>query len=255
MLIELGKINYMHLIFVLVPIANKIQSLINDYLELKVPNKMYLIFNEYFSMIISGITIHLLIKYCTKTQKEKENEQHHKEKTKELNALEDNRNKSLNQYQIIELDVIHKNTTETRNKILFIVLIAYIQLVGFIIEKFLINKLIEYSTPQLYKNTALFVLSLFLILFSIIFLRFRLHRHQFFALGIMLFCSITFISQSIIYKKNISFTDALLAFIRLSIFVSFYCLHDVLGKKYLNTYMDGVYLYMFKFSLLQVLHY
>ena len=214
---------------------------------------MYLIFNEYLSMSISGITIHLLIKYCSKTRKQKENEQYHKEKIKELKALEDSAtigSKSMSQYQIMELSKVRKKRIGTRNQYLFLLLIAYIQLVGLIIEKYLIFLIITYSSAQLYKNVAFLVLSLLMILFSIIFLRFKLHRHQLFSLGIVFLCSFIFISQTIIYKDNVTFKDFILAFIRLLIIDFFYCLHDVLGKKYLNTYMDGVYLYMFKFSLI-----
>ena len=30
----------------------------------------------------------------------------------------------------------------------------------------------------------------------------------------------------------------------------FYCLVDVLGKKYLNKYLDGVYLFLFKWGII-----
>ena len=254
MLIELGNLSYIHLIFIFVPIAYKIQNILVDYYKLnKKPNPTYDIFNEYLCKSISGIMIHLIIKFLSKSTKEKENEQYHKEKKKELEALEDsekNGDQKMSQYQIIELEKMNKKRIETRNKFFFIVLITYIQFFGFIIDDFLIDELIEYPSSQLLKNLSFLVLSLLFIVFSIIFLRFKLHRHQLFSLGIMLFCSIIFISQTIIYKENVTFLNFLSGFLRLFIICFFYCLHDVLGKKYLNTYMDGVYLFFFKIGLI-----
>ena len=251
MLIEFGKLSYLHLIFLFIPISYKIGGLLNEYFEIKVSkNKTYLIFNEYFSMCISGITIHLMIQYFSKTTKEKENEQYHKEKKKELKALKDSGEQGMNQYQIIELNNIHKKKIETRKKFFFILLIAYIQLIGLILENFVMPTILPYSSILLCKNNAFLILSIFFTLFSIIFLRFLLHRHQYFALGIIFVSTIIFISQIIIYKENITIKDYLKGFLRLCIIDFFYCLHDVLGKKYLNMYIDGVYLYMSKFSLI-----
>ena len=144
MLIELGILSYKHLLFILLPISVKIQGLLIDHISERC-TKLYLIFNEYLSMSISGIIIHLLIKYFSKTKKQKENEQNHKEKEKELKDLTDtvkSGNKPMNQYQIIASEIIHKKRIEKRKQFLFLILITYIQFFGFIMEHFLIGKFI-----------------------------------------------------------------------------------------------------------------
>ena len=60
----------------------------------------------------------------------------------------------------------------------------------------------------------------------------------------------SFLSETLIYKDNASLIGAIYGFIRLSMIYFFFCLHDVLGKKYLNIYIDGIYLFLFKIGLI-----
>ena len=256
MLIEIGLLNYMHLIFVILPIVIEIQNFLITLLNYESnldKNNVYKIFKEYLSMGISGIIIHLIIKIYSKTTKEKENEKYKKAKKKELKMLEDSEkhgNKKINLFQTIELENIHKKRIEKRNKFLFLLLITYSHIFGCLIQYYFNVLKIEGSSTQLSKNISVLVLSIFLILFSIIFLRFSLHRHQFFSLLIIFICSIVFLSETLIYKDNASFIGAIYAFINLSMVGAFFCLYDVLGKKYLNIYIDGVYLFLFKIGLI-----
>lgn len=252
MLVELGILSYKHLILFFFPLFIKIESLLMVQKSVLDQNYMYRIFNEYLSMSICGLTIHLIVKYYYKTRKEKENEQYHKQKTKELEILEDSvrsGEKNMSQFQIIALETIHNKRSERKKQYCFLLLITFIQVFGLLVQ-FYFTGLITTKNKQIYKNISILVLSIFFILFSILFLHFSLHRHQFFSLGIMFFCLIIFISQTIIYKENVTFKDVLYYFLRLCIFDSFLCLTDVLGKKYLNTYMDDVYLFIFKLGLM-----
>ena len=256
MLIETGLLNYMHLLFIILPIVVEIQEFLISLLNYKSKldkNTVYIIFNEYLSMGISGIIIHLIIKIYSKTTKEKENEKYKKAKKKELKMLEDtgkSGNQKINLFQTIELEDLHKKRIERRNKFFFLLIITYSHISGFLIQFYFDGLKIENSSPQLSKNISVLVLSIFFILFSIIFLRFSLHRHQFFSLLIIFICSIVFLSETLIYKDNASVKGALYAFIHLSMMDFFFCLYDVLGKKYLNMYIDGVYLFLFKIGLI-----
>ena len=86
---------------------------------------------------------------------------------------------------------------------------------------------------------------IYLIVFSIIILKFQLYIHQIISLIVIYICLIIFLSQTIYYEE-ISFKHFL---INIAFFGStqlFFCIENVLGKKYLMTYFDNIYFFMFK---------
>ena len=90
---------------------------------------------------------------------------------------------------------------------------------------------------------------LYLLVFSIIILKFQIYIHQIISLIIIYLCLIIFFFETIYYNKT-SFKDILL---NIGLFGStqlFYCLENVLGKKYLITYFDNIYFYMFKIGII-----
>ena len=101
-----------------------------------------------------------------------------------------------------------------------------------------------------YRQTIAVLFELiFLLLFSMIFLKFQIYLHQKFSLSILFLCLTVFFIESIFYNgEHIS-----IIFINVVYFSSsqlFYCLVDVLGKKYLLIYMDNIYLFLFKMGIL-----
>ena len=54
--------------------------------------------------------------------------------------------------------------------------------------------------------------------------------------------------ESIIYN-NITIADIILDIIYFTFLELFYCLSDVLGKKYLDLYKDNIYLFLFKIGI------
>ena len=81
------------------------------------------------------------------------------------------------------------------------------------------------------------------------FLNFSIYKHQYVSFLIFCVCHIIFFIQTIIYLKitTIQFFKSFLYFYS---FEKAYCLLDVLGKKYLDTFNDGVYLLLFKIGII-----
>ena len=242
MLIEFGLFKYIHLIVFFFPVITEIKKVIITTTEIN--NLLYKIFNEYLCMSFCGI-IYLIIILFTKTSKEKENQTYNNKIKIQLDNLKnENDNQKINIFQKIELENLKKLRIEKRNKFFFTLLITVLQIGGMLIRNIFSSKVNQY----LLKNISFLSLSIFLIIFSIIFLGFSLYRHQYFSLGIIFVCLMIFIIESIIYK-DISFIEFLYGFLYFSLYEVFFCSADVLGKKYLNTYTDSIYLYLFKIGI------
>ena len=84
--------------------------------------------------------------------------------------------------------------------------------------------------------------SISVIIFSMIFLGFSLYIHQYLSLAIILICIIIFFIESIIYETDLTVINVFQSFIYTFFYEKAYSLSDVLGKKYLNKYMDDFYL-------------
>ena len=140
-----------------------------------------------------------------------------------------------------------KKKIEKRKKFLFILLMSAVQMSGFLIKNIFSSKIHQ----DLRKNISNFSLALYLVILSLIFLRFSIYIHQSFSFGIILLCSVIFITETVIYG-DIDFSDVITSFLYFSLYEIFLCLVDVLGKKYLNTYMDGIYLFLFKIGITQL---
>ena len=78
------------------------------------------------------------------------------------------------------------------------------------------------------------------------------YSHQILSIIIILICLIIFFIESIIYH-NVSVPDVIIAFIYFGITQTLYSLSNVLGKKYLNLYMDNVYLFLFKIGIINII--
>ena len=94
---------------------------------------------------------------------------------------------------------------------------------------------------------------LFSIIFSLIFLNFSIYKHQYISFGIFCFCHIIFFIQTLIHLNKIDDITTLQCFKSFLYFYTYtkiFCLVDVLGKKYLDTFNDGVYLLLFKMGII-----
>ena len=255
MWIHFGILNYKHLIFLLFPIFLQAQKYIIT--EKKNNNPFFRGFNDFLSFTLCGL-IHLISKLITKTTKEKIKEKEEKEKQKQIKLELDEMNKSGENQDVIPAGPLiyeysiriteYKNyklqKVQKRKKLLFILLISGLQMTAMLIKNIFREKI----NKQLLQNISVLLESIFLIFFSIIFLGFSMHLHQYFSFSILALCMIIFVIETMVIKKIKIFglLSSLLYFFSYEIL---YCLSDVLGKKYLNIYIDGVYLFLFKVGI------
>jgi hypothetical protein len=77
-----------------------------------------------------------------------------------------------------------------------------------------------------------------------------MHSHQIISVVIVSICLIIFFIESLIYEGNIKIKDLIIDIINYLCCQIFYCLIDVLGKKYLNKYIESPYLFLFKIGII-----
>ena len=113
----------------------------------------------------------------------------------------------------------------------------------------------EYINVKLRNNISIFSITLYFVIFSMCFLRLKVYIHQYISFGILFIISLIFAIVTLCFddEDNLSLLDLVYSFIYFSFYEVFYTLIDVLGKKYLNTYMDGVYLFLFKMGIIPLI--
>ena len=255
MLIHFGILNYKHLIILLFPIFLQSQKYIIT--EEENNNPFFRGFFDFLSLTLCGL-IYLISKLITTTKKEKIKKKEEKEKIKQikkelvslsLKDLESRASDSLFQnYEYLNnISEIKKNKLQKdqkRKKFFFILLISGLQMIAMLIKN-IFRKDIK---RQLLLNISVLLESIFLIVFSMIFLGFSMHLHQYFSLSILTLSMIIFVIETMVFK-NKDIIDLLSSFLYFFSSEILYCLSDVLGKKYLNIYIDGLYFFLFKIGI------
>ena len=250
MIIQLGLFDYKYLFLLLFPIFRKIRNFIGPIMENK--NPYYKSFNEFLSLACCGF-IHLIIKCLIKPENKNQTiELQKSELLDSTNTVEhisksnDNNSIYVEIYKKLIEEDKEKIKLQNKNNILFILLISIFQLIASLTK----NIFRQYLKSHLLYNLPILLDSIFLIIFSMIFLGFSLYNHQYLSLAIILICIIIFFIESLIYEINLTVIDFFQCFIYVFFFKKLYCLSDVLGKKYLNTYMDDIYLFLFKIGII-----
>ena len=250
--IQFGILNIYLLIIVLFPLSKHFFNLLiklrnRDNLP---TNIIYEIFIKYLSMILAG-NIYLITKLLSRTQNDKNLKQKINDLKSLSNEVENDPNISINIYQSIELQNLKQKKNQSIYQFLFMILIAYTHLAGILVNCIFKNEISfferEKNLPtQLLLNLVILFIFLLIAVFSNIFLGFHLYKHQYCSLIIILLCLIIFIIES---YESATIKDCFTDFIFVFIYEIFYSLSDVLGKKYLDKYLDGVYLFLFKFGM------
>ena len=102
-------------------------------------------------------------------------------------------------------------------------------------------------------NISVLIEVILLIIFSYNFLGLKIHSHQVFSFIIIFICLTTFFLKSLLYEEKGIVIKYLIEDIANYFLVQLvYCLSDVLGKKYLNTYLDSPYLLLFKMGIVGI---
>ena len=250
MIVQFGILNYKVLILFLSPIILQTQRFTGNNLK----NYTGLGgFNDFLSFIIWGI-IYLLANKCTKTKKEKEKENYLKQKRQELNDLKKDDiqitkfDAPRNIMDKIKIEILEKKKINKKKQFLFILLISFLFLVGTFIK----NIFRENLRSQLQLNISVLLESIFLITFSVIFLGFSLYFHQYVSHALLSICLIIFFIE-ILFFDDLKIWQIIGGISYFFCSEISYCLGDVLGKKYLNTYRDGVYLFLFRIGIVSII--
>ena len=236
MIIQLGLINYKYLFLFLFPIFHQMRILIR-YKEDKEDKEdpYYKSFNKFLSLLFCGF-IHLIIKCMIK--RKKKNQIIELQKNEQIGVNEDEHILELNPQNTIYGKIYEKLIEEeqekikfqNKNNILFILLISILQMIATLFK----NIFKKDINPHLLNNLPILIESIFVIIFSMIFLGFSLYIHQYLSLAIILICIIIFYIESIIYETNLKMIEVFQNFIYIFFYEKIYCLSDVLGKKYLK---------------------
>ena len=256
MWIHFGILNYKYLILLLFPVFLLSQKYIIK--EDKTITPFLKGFYDLLSFTLCGL-IYLIAKIITRTKIEKIKKKEKKEKKKQIKKELDAFNRKgpeskpfgplFQNYEylnrITEIKNYKLQKIQRRNQFLFILLITGLQMSAMLIK----NLFRKEINRQLLLNISVLVESIFLIAFSIIFLGFSMYLHQYFSLSILALCMIIFVIETMVLK-NKHIIDLLSSFIYFFSYEILYCLSDVLGKKYLNIYIDGVYLFLFKIGII-----
>ena len=256
MLISFGVLNKKLLIPFIFPFFVKLRRFIRDEEYKKIKNPFFKIFCTFLSFTLSIFFYLIVICRIKKETYDKNN------KKKEVKNLSGGfllvKKKKGEQKELIDLNKnnidnpikeqqkqIEKNIN--KKKFLFILFLMLLQMIALLIQD--IWK--EYTNINYdYRQTiAVLFESLFLVLFSMIFLKFQIYFHQKFALIILIVCLMIFYIETLIYSKD-DFYVILKNILYFSSSQIFYCIDNVLGKKYLNLYIDNVYLFLFKIGIL-----
>ena len=85
-----------------------------------------------------------------------------------------------------------------------------------------------------------------------IFLKLLLYIHQIVSVIIICICLIIFFVENIIYQKIKAF-EIIKGFLFYLFIQALYILSNILGKKYMNKYVENVYLFLFKYSIISLI--
>ena len=256
MFIQFGEFSLKHLLLLIFPIFLKIRYLLIP-IEDTSNKQIFKCFNDYLSLTLCGL-IHLISKFLSKSDKTKKESKTNMElkNTSNINELY-NFNKNSNYNKInAPLSIQFINTEQIKNlktikeqrikRFLYIVLIAFLQLTASIIKIIFADN----TNRILTQNMSILLESIFFVIFSMLFLNFSLYMHQYYSLGILFICLLIFLIQFMIYKNNeLTILSVFQSFIYIFVYEKLYCLSDIIGKKYLDTYMDGVYIFLFKIGI------
>ena len=252
MIIHFGKLTWKHLLIIIFPIFLKLRYLVNYGDGYK---RNFKSFNDFLSLTFCGI-IHLISQYIVKASESKktdnkknkielrENKKDSKNKHHENNA---NENQTVQYIYKTKKEKKIEKKEDTIPKLLFILLISILQVIPSILKIILYDNLKSHIS----ENIGSLLQSLFFIIFSLLFLGFSLYIHQFISLIIISTILIIFDVQEKKYQsKGLEIIENFQSFLYLYAYQKLYCLSDILGKKYLNMYMDGLYLFLFKIGII-----
>lgn len=239
MIIEFGHLEAKLLIPILFPIFLKLRRLNRESNNIK--SYAFQGFNDLLSFTIFGL-FYLILKCRTKSEKG-EIEENQNATEKNSNNIREALNIQAEMQNILKKKEIRKK----REQFLFIFVIALLQLTIIMIKiVWIVNmkRILKLNMSPMFQV-------ILLIIFSVYFLGLKMHSHQIFSVVIVSISLIIFFIESVIYYgEEISVKKLIVDIINYFCCQIFYCLIDVLGKKYLNKYIESLYLFLFKIGII-----
>ena len=253
MLIEFGELKKRLLIPILFPFFLKFRKLNRKVNSIK--SSAFRGFNDFLSLTICGV-FYLIQKINLKSEKEnlRNDSKNNINNIDSINAEQKTDSPTplltkSNIAQEIENLEQKKGKIQRRKQWLFAGVIAILQLSAEISKTFW--KINMEETLKL--NISVLIEVFLLILFSYNFLGLKIHSHQVFSFIIIFICLTIFFLESLFYEEKKIVIKYLIEDIANYFLVQLvYCLSDVLGKKYLNSYLDGPYLLLFKMGIIGI---
>ena len=244
MVIECGKLKIPLFIPLIFPLFFQLRTFLISNKGYINDNPFFKLFRYYLSYIISGICI-LVIRIRTKI---------HKKRTSTIKELNPNIKNDSNSDWINPLDKQKKIIAKEKNLkiflfLLILVLLGYISNICDIILKYVFSD--EKNEIYISKQSIGIIFKIFyLILLSKIILKMRIYKHHIFSLYIIIFTS-TILIISFVLNHNIL---VIIKIVFYNLLISlFFCLFDILGKKYLNIFCNSPYQIMLKIGILSVI--
>ena len=258
MLITFGILNKKLLIPFIFPFFVKLRRFIRDEEYKQIKNPFFKIFCSFLSYALCGF-LYLIVLCQSKNKKKLKNKNNVRNLSKGFLLVKVNTVKEKELIDLNELDS-DKNPIENEEKkmkklqrkkqFIFIIFISFLFLIASSIHD--IWKDLQKINIEYRQTLSILFELIFLTSFSIIFLKYQIYLHQKFSLFILVLCLITFFVESIIYNDD-TFSNIVRYFIYFFSSELFYCIGDVLGKKYLIKYFDNIYLFMFKIGIIGII--
>lgn len=240
MLIQFGNLKIKLLIPLLFPIFLKLRRLNRRKNHITSPS--FKGFNDFLSMALCGI-FYLIILFNTKTKKD-ENKKSEKENILK-NEFQSEKKNTMNMKLQIEMKNLEMLKIQKKKKLFIIISISALQITAVIIKNIWKDKIDD----NLKLNLAVLMEIILFVYFSMKFLGLIIYSHQIFSMIGISICLMIFFIESIAYNE-IKFKKIVLSIIYYFAVQFFYGLSDVLGKKYLNSFIENVYFFIFKVGII-----
>jgi len=260
MLLEFGIINYQLIIPFIYPFFYQIRRVIHR--EDKKP--FYEFFTNYCGYLFSGL-IYLIITSRMKNSSSSDFDIKQTDKLLELRDIGMNtevksKNSPLKETTTIKLcntinfdnqinlEIMKRKSKKTREKYLYILLLACIYLIPMFLDSYCSsNEDISFKTSS---SMSLFFCIISYVVLSRIILGDKIYRHQVFSLIIIIVCNVISIILILIWEDN---SNLWVNMILMCVILSLYALYNVLEKKYFNKFMDSPYHLMFVIGFISLI--
>ena len=259
MYISFGDLDKKLLITIILPCFIKLRRIIRSKYgeDYNINNNPYIhVSFKFLSFILCGI-LYLIIKCRTKKESKDNKDSNYKVKNLKASSSLIVKNIKAENKELIDLnndaninpvkeEQIEYKKKKKKKQLLFVTFLSFLQISGALIKY--IWKIEQRLSTDYIQTIDLLLQIVFLTGFSIHILKFSIYSHQIFALIILIICLVPYFIETFIFDKEKN--KILLIIIYFFSVQILFCLSNVLGKKYLNIYIENIYLLLFKMGVI-----